>query len=59
MRIPLENRYTGEPLNYGTGPFLDLYILKPENEPDTIRIYINPYLKGGIKIPNGLRFEKE
>ena len=57
--MPMTNRYTGEPLNYGTGPLLDLYILKPENENDTIRLYINPYLKGEIKIPNGLRFEKE
>ena len=57
--IPLENRYTGEPLNYGTGPLLDLYILKAENETDTLRIYINPYLKGTVKIPCGLKFEKE
>jgi hypothetical protein len=57
--IGLENRFTGEPLNYGTGPFLDLYILKPENELDTLRIYINPYLKGAVKIPVGLKFENE
>jgi hypothetical protein len=30
--IPLTNRYTGMPLNHGTGPLLDLYILKPVNE---------------------------
>ena len=54
-----KNIYTGEPLSYGTGPLLDLYILKPENENDTIKLYINPYLKGDIKIPSGLRFEKE
>ena len=54
-----KNIYTGEPLRYGTGPSLDLYILKSENENDTIKIYINPYLKGEIKIPYGLRFEKE
>ena len=54
-----KNIYTGEPLSYGTGPLLDLYILKPENENDTIKIYINPYLKGDVKIPYGLRFEKE
>ena len=53
------NRYTGVPLNHGTGPLLDLYILKAENENDTIKIYINPYLKGDIEIPCGLRFEKE
>jgi len=57
--IPLQNRYTGQPLNYGTGPLLDLFILTPENEPDTIKIYINPYIKGVVKIPCGLRFEKE
>ena len=57
--ILLQNRYTGQPLSYGTGPLLDLYILIPENEPDTIKIYINPYIKGVIKIPYGLRFEKD
>lgn len=57
--IPLDNTYTGQPLNYGKGPMLDYYILKPENESDTIRLYINPYLKGEIKVPVGLKFEKE
>jgi len=57
--VPMQNRYTGEPLNYGTGPMLDLYILKAENESDTIKIYINPYSKGIVKIPNGLKFERE
>ena len=56
--IALQNRYTGQPLNNGSGPLLDLYILKPENKPDTIKIYMNPYLKGVIKIPSGLKFEK-
>ena len=56
--IALQNRYTGQPLNYGTGPLLDLYILKPEDIQDTIKIYMNPYLKGTVKIPLGLKFEK-
>lgn len=57
--IALNNRFTGKPVSYGTGPILDLYILCPENEIDTINIYINPYLKGIVKIPSGLKFEKE
>lgn len=57
--IGLQNRFTGEPISYGTGPILDLYILKPENELDTFKIYINPYLKGTVNIPRGLKFEKE
>jgi hypothetical protein len=57
--VALQNRFTGEPLNYGTGPLLDLYILIPENEQDTTKIYINPYLKGIVNIPVGLKFEKE
>lgn len=57
--LALQNRYTGEPLSYGSGPLLDLYIFKPENETDTIRIYVNPYLKGTVKIPSGLIFEKD
>jgi hypothetical protein len=57
--IPLQNRFTGQQLNYGTGPLLDLYIMRPENEMDTVKIYINPYLKGPIKIPVGFKFEKE
>jgi len=47
------------PVNNGTGFGIDLYLLKPENEVDTIRIYINPYLKGEVKVPYGLEFEKE
>lgn len=57
--IALHDLYTGRPTSYGTGPLLDLYILSPENESDTIVIYINPYLKGIVKIPSGLTFEKE
>lgn len=58
-KFALLNRYTGVPLSYGSGPILDLYILRPENEPDTIKIYINPYVKGIVKIPSGLKFDKE
>jgi len=57
--ITLRNMYTGVPLSYVPGPLLDCYILKAENESDTISIYINPYLKGIVKVPNGLKFEKE
>ncbi len=57
--IPLTNRYTGQPLSYGTGPLLDFYILVPENETDTLKLYINPYLKGEVKVPVGLKFEIE
>jgi hypothetical protein len=57
--IQFQNRYTGRPLNSGKGPLLDLYIMKPENEMDTIKIFINPYLKGPVKIPAGLKFDKE
>ena len=38
---------------------IDKYLLKPENEVDTIRIYIDPYSKGVVKIPYGLTFENE
>ena len=57
--VPLTNRYTGQPLSYGTGPLLDYYIFVPENEADTIELYINPYLKGEVRVPIGLKFEKE
>ena len=56
--VPLINRYTGQPLN-GNGPILDLYILVPEQETDTIKLYINPYKKGDVKIPLGLKFDFE
>jgi len=56
--VPLINRYTGQPLN-GNGPILDVYILVPEHETDTIKLYINPYKKGDVKIPVGLKFEFE
>ena len=55
----LNNRYTGQPIG-GDGMFLDRYVLTPANNPnDTIIIFINPYKKGEIKIPKGLKFEKE
>lgn len=57
--VPLTNRYTGQPLSYGNGPLLDYYILVPENESDTIKLYINPYQKGEVKVPVGLKFERE
>ncbi|MDR2972861.1 MAG: hypothetical protein LBU83_13210 [Bacteroidales bacterium] len=45
--------------NYGTGPLIDVYLLKSVNENDTIKLYINPYFGGKVKIPVGLSFEKE
>jgi hypothetical protein len=57
--LSLTHRFTGQPLSYGTGPLLDYYILVPENETDTIKLYINPYLKGEVRIPFSLKFEKE
>ena len=57
--VPLPNRYSGQSLNYGSGPLLDCYILLPESEFDTIRLYINPYSKGEINVPAGLIFDKE
>ena len=57
--IGLTNRSTGHPLNYGTGPLLDHYVFIPANETDTIHLYINPYLKGDVKVPVGLKFLKE
>jgi hypothetical protein len=56
--IQLVNRYSGMPLN-GKGQILDLYVLKAENEADTIKIHINPYEKGKVMIPVGLTFENE
>jgi hypothetical protein len=56
--IPLYNRYTGQPLTQGEGMMIDLYVLVPENESDTIRLYINSYKKDEIKVPVGLKFEQ-
>lgn len=57
--IPIRNIYTSQPLSYGNGPLLDLYILVSEHKVDTFEIFIIPYVKGEIKIPYGLQFEKE
>lgn len=55
----LYNRYSGQPIG-GSGMLLDKYFLTPANNPsDTIIIFINPYQKGEIKIPKGLKFVKE
>lgn len=51
--------YAGQPFSYGDGPLLDRYILTPVNETDTFALYINPYVKGEMKIPNGLIFKNE
>ena len=55
--VELVNRYTGMPIN-SNARIVDLYLLKPENEPDTIKLYINPYKKGKIFIPAGLTFKE-
>jgi len=57
LTFPIKDLYTGRQLNYGNGPLIDMYLLKAENENDTIRIFINPYLQGDIKVPYGLKFE--
>ncbi|AHM59246.1 hypothetical protein D770_04895 [Flammeovirgaceae bacterium 311] len=57
--VALQNRYNGQSLNNGGGHFLDLYLLQPENESDTLKIYINPYLKGKVMVPVGLQFVRE
>jgi hypothetical protein len=44
------------PRTKGNGPLLNVYYLVPNNEADTIRLYINPYLKGQVKVPVGLKF---
>lgn len=56
---PFTNRYTGMPIGYG-GMLMDKYYLIPaEGKPDTVIIFINPYVKSDIKIPMGLKFDKE
>lgn len=55
--VELVNRYTGMPIN-SESPVIDLYFLKAEYEPDTVKIYINPYKKGKVSIPVGLTFEE-
>jgi hypothetical protein len=57
--IDMPNLHSGKPMLYGNGPLLDLYILIPQNELDTFKIYINPYSKGIVKIPIGLNFKSE
>lgn len=46
--------------NRFAGMILDKYCLIPkEGEQDTVILFINPFVKGDIKIPMGLKFEKE
>ena len=57
--IGLYNRNTGMPIG-GGGMILDEYHLLPrDNSVDTIKIYLNPYEKGEVKIPMGLKFIKD
>ncbi len=46
-------------MNAGSGPILDVYVLASENEKDTFKIYVNPYVKGPVYVPSGLIFEKD
>ena len=54
-----KNGFTGETLNYGKGPKLDVYYMLAPDRTDTIRIFINPYIKGKLMVPAGLSFEYE
>lgn len=56
--IQMVNRYTGQPIN-GNAMLLDKYYLLPKNSQDTVIIFINPYEKGIVQIPVGLKYEKE
>jgi hypothetical protein len=58
-KLQLIMRFSIPNPDYQKGPLLDLYMLHPENELDTIRIYVNPYFKGEIKAPHGLKFVQE
>ena len=55
----MDSHYTGEALSYGNGPTLDLYYLLAEDRVDTIKIYINNYVAGVVKVPMGLKFKRE
>jgi hypothetical protein len=49
---------SGNPVFNGKGPYIDLYTLLAGNEKDTVKIYVNSYVKSKVKIPVGLYFDK-
>ena len=56
-KIPVNNRYTGQPLNKGGAPLLDCWVLLSDK--DTITLYTNPYKKGVVQVPNGMTFSQD
>ncbi len=54
--IKLSNRVTGAPIT-GKGGILDNYIFVTSISKDTIRIFVDVYHKGDLKIPVGLKYE--
>lgn len=54
--IKLSNRATGAPIT-GKGGILDKYIFVTSISKDTIRIFVDVYHKGDLKVPVGLKYE--
>ncbi len=55
-KIRLSDRVTGAPIT-GKGGILDKYIFVTSTSKDTIRIFVDVYHKGDLKIPVGLKYE--
>jgi hypothetical protein len=53
-KTQLTNRYTGMPLNGKLG-LLDKYYFVTEEKRDTLKIYVDVYNKGELKVPQGLK----
>ena len=52
------NRYTGLPIN-GNAMLIDKYYLLAQISQNTVTLFINPYEKGIVQVPVGLKYEKE
>ena len=55
-KIKLSNRVTGAPIT-GKGGILDKYIFVTSISKDTIRVFVDVYNKGDLKVPVGLKYE--
>ena len=55
--IKINNRFTGMPISGKLG-LLDKYVFLTSNTKDTVKVFIDLYNKGTLRLPIGLKYEE-